>query len=219
MVEPQSRALLAAREEDVMTVRICGLAAVAAAAAAPLLLLSPPASRAAAAPCLSVADEIAKAPKFSDYPVPPPRPFKPARPDTNPRDAHQFRSALGEAAKQGPNFAGRYTIAGWGCGTSCLDWGVIDARTGKVTFDKARRVVLDLASEWKSNDDAIARYHAQGSDADFDLLAFRKDSALLVVLGAPGEDEARAGLTWLRWTGRRFEQVRFTPQSALCVGD
>jgi hypothetical protein len=192
-----------------MTVRIrCAMAA--------LLATSAPA---AAAPCMSVAGAIAHAPKFADYPAPPPRPFKPAKADTRPRDAHAFRTALGEAAKQGPNFAGRYTIAGWGCGTSCLDWGVIDERTGKVTFDRGRRVTQNLASEWKSNGEAIARFHAQGTNPDFDLLAFRKDSALLVVLGAPGEDETHAGLTWLHWTGRRFVPVHFVPQTALCIKD
>ena len=179
-------------------------------------LLALAASGASAEPCLSVADALAKAPKFSDYRVARQKPFRAARVDTRPREAHLFRSALRDAAKAGANFAGHYAIAGWGCGTSCLDWGVIDLKSGKVVFDKERRVVSNLSSEWASNDEAIARFQAQGAASDFDLLAFRKDSALIVVLGAPGEDEARAGLTWLRWTGKRFAAVHFVPQTALC---
>lgn len=47
--------------------------------------------------------------------------------------ARQFRTRLTEGAKQGPNFAGRYTVVEWGCGTSCQQLAVIDARTGHVS--------------------------------------------------------------------------------------
>lgn len=47
--------------------------------------------------------------------------------------ARQFRTRLAEGAKQGPNFAGRYTIVEWGCGTNCQQIAVLDARTGRVT--------------------------------------------------------------------------------------
>jgi hypothetical protein len=45
----------------------------------------------------------------------------------------QFRTRLTEGAKQGPNFAGRYTIVEWGCGTNCQQVAVVDARTGRVS--------------------------------------------------------------------------------------
>ena len=133
------------------------------------------------------------------------------------KDARQFRSALREAEKAGPNFAGHYVIAGWGCGTSCLDWGVIDARSGKVTFDAARRTLANLSDDWAANDEATKAYADAGADKEsFDLLLFRRDSSLLVMLGAPNEDEARDGATFLRWTGKSFEQVRFIPAKAFC---
>ncbi len=47
--------------------------------------------------------------------------------------ARQFRTRLTEGAKQGPNFAGRYTIVEWGCGTNCQQVAVVDARTGRVS--------------------------------------------------------------------------------------
>lgn len=47
--------------------------------------------------------------------------------------ARQFRTRLTEGAKQGPNFAGRYTVVEWGCGTNCQQIAVIDVRTGRVS--------------------------------------------------------------------------------------
>jgi hypothetical protein len=134
------------------------------------------------------------------------------------KDARMFRTALREAEKAGPNFAGHYVIAGWGCGTSCLSWSVIDARTGKVAFDAPWRTVEAASEEdWAAIDAATEAYAKAGTKSgEFNLLLFRADSSLLVMLGAPNEDEARDGVHFLRWTGKRFEQVRFIPTKALC---
>jgi hypothetical protein len=43
-----------------------------------------------------------------------------------------FRTRLGEDARAGPNFAGRYTVVHWGCGTGCAQVAVVDAQTGLV---------------------------------------------------------------------------------------
>lgn len=43
-----------------------------------------------------------------------------------------FRTRLREAAKDKANFAGRYILTAWGCGTTCLMGAVIDAKTGNV---------------------------------------------------------------------------------------
>jgi hypothetical protein len=56
----------------------------------------------------------------------------PARPLRNTRDARLFRTRIAESAKKGPNFAGKYAIAQWGCGTSCIDIALIDEETGTV---------------------------------------------------------------------------------------
>jgi len=39
-----------------------------------------------------------------------------------------------EAAKQPPNFAGRYVLAQWECGPTCVTGAAVDLLTGKVTF-------------------------------------------------------------------------------------
>lgn len=43
-----------------------------------------------------------------------------------------FRTALREAAKQPPNFAGHFRFASWGCGTNCLAGAVVDLKMGEV---------------------------------------------------------------------------------------
>ena len=51
----------------------------------------------------------------------------------------------------------------------------------------------------------------------FGGLVFRRDSNLLVVQGAPDEDERRDGLTFLEWSGHNFRRVAFVPASKICV--
>jgi len=74
-------------------------------------------------------------PRFEDYPVG--RIFKrtPAPVDLRSHpQARSFRTRLREGAKHGPNFAGHLTIVTWGCGTSCRQLAIVDAKTGGVTF-------------------------------------------------------------------------------------
>jgi len=39
---------------------------------------------------------------------------------------------LKEAVELGPNFAGHYGINYWGCGTECIQIGIVDLKTGNV---------------------------------------------------------------------------------------
>ena len=174
----------------------------------------------AAAPCTPLDAVLKAAPKFSAYAA---HVF--AGPHAEPRvhasrEAWAYRTNLRDAAKAGPNFAGHYTLAGWGCGTGCLDWGIVDQANGKVTFDGKIRTVQNLTDVWPINDPVAKHYAALGADAaDFDTLLFRKDSELLVMIGAPGGDERQSGIHWLRWTGVRFENVRFVAAAAICRKD
>jgi hypothetical protein len=142
----------------------------------------------------------ADAPRFEDYPVAAEtvRPA-PVNLKGNP-EARRFRTMLREGAADGPNFAGHFTIVDWGCGTSCVNWAVVDATTGKVHFDPATEVVS-----------AVHVFTDQS-------LNFRQDSRLLVVLGAPHEDEKREGITYLLWDGKGFKRLAFVPYATLCGG-
>jgi len=74
-------------------------------------------------------------PRFENYPAP--KTFVGENAPViiaSPR-ARMFRTVIREWAKDKPNFAGHYIVAKWGCGTGCVRYAVIDARTGKVYFN------------------------------------------------------------------------------------
>ncbi len=115
--------------------------------------------------------------------------------------AKLYRSVLKEGATKGPNFAGQYTIVGWGCGSSCLQFAIVDARTGEVFFPAGIH--------------NIATAHVQGVDgeeAEYTGLRFRLDSDLLITLGAINEDERREGWSFFKWTGGKLDLIRFIPR-------
>ena len=74
-------------------------------------------------------------PKFSDYPT---------RSSFKGKSAHVrlvgdnlarlYRTQLRNAAAAGPNFAGRYAMGTWGCGSPCLMAGMVDLMSGKVIW-------------------------------------------------------------------------------------
>jgi len=47
-------------------------------------------------------------------------------------EAAQFKTAISTAVARGANFAGRYAMAEWGCGTSCQDHALVDVATGQI---------------------------------------------------------------------------------------
>ncbi|HEV2704650.1 MAG TPA: hypothetical protein VGV59_01920 [Pyrinomonadaceae bacterium] len=71
-------------------------------------------------------------PRFEDYPVRQIYRGRVAPPRIDHRRARLYRTRLREDSQAGPNFAGRYTVVHWGCGTGCAQVAVVDARTGRV---------------------------------------------------------------------------------------
>lgn len=74
------------------------------------------------------------APKFEDYPVSETYKGPVAGVRLDSKQARMFRTRLREDSRTGPNFAGRYVVVIWGCGTGCAQMGVVDAKTGRVYF-------------------------------------------------------------------------------------
>ena len=72
-------------------------------------------------------------PRFEDFSVLERFEGVPAQVDfsTNP-DMLRFVTRITEGAKEGPNFAGHYTLISWGCGTECQSGVVVDAQTGAI---------------------------------------------------------------------------------------
>lgn len=77
--------------------------------------------------------QITELPEFEQFPVSEIYKGTPAPVNLNSHpEARRFRTALRNGAKQGPNFAGHYTVVMWGCGSSCQVVAIVDAKTGSV---------------------------------------------------------------------------------------
>lgn len=112
------------------------------------------------------------------------------------KGAGTFRTRLREGAKAGVNFAGHFSLVGWGCGTGCMSVGIVDAKDGAVHFPKE----LYAFGVWLFSDDG-------------EVLTFRPDSRLLILSGFPnsetGSEDPKAGLYYYEWTGKSLRLVKF----------
>jgi hypothetical protein len=148
--------------------------------------------------------------RFQDFPAAGDFRGRPAAVDfTGNAAAREYRTAIRAGAVNGPNFAGHYTIVGWGCGSACQGWAMVDAASGKVYVDKTMRVV-DASSVGENPTEP-------GVNAEYDVLRFRRDSTLLIVLGAPGEDRRRDGIAFYRWNGTALKSLAFFPRHQVCA--
>lgn len=102
--------------------------------------------------------------------------------------ARRYRTVLSGQLSAGPNFAGRYVIASWGCGTSCLAHAIIDANTGKVYVPKA----IESSS--------------MNFPCDIDSgLHYRRNSSLLIQVVPDGLEEAV--VTAYNWKQRKLQKM------------
>jgi hypothetical protein len=139
-----------------------------------------------------------KAPRFEDYPAKVVRIARPAAPQLRTTEARMNRTQLRFGARAGDRFAGHYRLARLGCGAGCTDLAVIDSRTGQVWFDDELRSVVD---------------HAYNP---FDRVTVRPDSRLMMVSGAPNEDDRRNGVAFYEWTGARFQLLKRYRYDQVC---
>ncbi len=147
--------------------------------------------------CLLTKSLPAHAPRFEQYPAGPAWTGTRAAPVLTTHLSRIFRTQLRTQSKEKPDFAGHYRIAAWGCGTRCIDWGLVDAKSGQVVM-----------GDHYGDVDLI---HVMDEP-----LMYRPDSRLFVILGAPNEKPAREGYTYLLWTGHAFRQIAFYPYKAYC---
>lgn len=110
-------------------------------------------------------------------------------PDLSSPDAYNFRTRLRAAAARPVNFAGRYKLATWGCGTQCETGAIINAMTGQVTF-----LPFSVCCEdWPI-------------DADFKRILFRKNSRLIVFSGMLNEEGVN-GVHFFEFRDGQFNRV------------
>jgi hypothetical protein len=147
------------------------------------------------------------APDFKDYAAPAYKGRAAALKLTTPQ-ARGYRTRLREGARRAVNFAGRYKLHTWSCGTGCLQTAFIDAKTGEVFFP------AEL-------DGFIACYYGtEPVDRLEEALQFRKGSRLIVMSGYPtserGKDEPKKGLYYYEWAGGELKLVKFEAKSEGC---
>jgi hypothetical protein len=94
-----------------------------------------------------------------------------APPDLSKPQNYNFRTRIRAASREEPNFAGRWVLASWGCGTGCSDGRLVNVATG---------AVLPLP-------DAVITEPLP--EPTMDVFVYKRDSRLLVVNGHDGEGD------------------------------
>jgi hypothetical protein len=126
-------------------------------------------------------------PRFTDYPVHEKYVGKTA-PLVLSREARMFRTRLNDAARGKPNFAGRFIVTTWGCGTECMQGAIIDAKTGRV-------FMLPFS---------LCCWAPSTVDENFKPVEFRLNSNLIVLAGARNEKDGDYATRFYRWQNNRL---------------
>jgi hypothetical protein len=148
------------------------------------------------------------APGFGDYKEPVYKGRAAALKLTTP-EARSYRTRLREGARRPVNFAGRYKLHTWSCGTGCLQTAFINAKTGEVFFPAELDGFI------------LCFFDAESVSHELeDSLQFQKGSRLIVMSGYPvserGKDKPKTGLYYYEWTGRELKPLRFVEKSGGC---
>jgi len=109
----------------------------------------------------------------------------------------EYRTRLKEALlNEEVNFAGKYILTQWGCGTACIQAGIIDAQTGTVYLP----VILQGVTQGYNP-----------AFEDYEMIEFKKNSKLLMIYGTAGYDknESQEGISYYEWTGKDFKLLKF----------
>jgi hypothetical protein len=138
-------------------------------------------------------------PRFEDFSVGeawkgPPAPVK-----FTSHGERMFRTAIQEAAKQQPDFAGHYRFAIWGCGTRCAGGAIIDLSTGAVFSPPlggkgTREDYWIFCTDWDKRDGA--EYHV--------------NSRLLILRCGHEYNEHADDVHYLVWDQDHFREVLHT---------
>src|SRR5262245_8921045 len=113
-------------------------------------------------------------PDFKDYPVTEIFKGTPAAPTLSTPQARRFRTQLRMNAAQGPDFAGHFKLARWGCGAGCTVVAVIDSMTGEAYFPP-----VSFADATKYVGSSIETICHRASD-------YQIDSELFIIEGSTG---------------------------------
>lgn len=113
-------------------------------------------------------------------------------------EAKMYRTNLRNAlANSDVNFAGKYILTYWGCGTGCRQGALIDALTGNVFFPVELQGVSAGGIELGNHE----------------MLEYKKNSNLLIIYGYAGsgfesENKNQHGIYYYQWNGKAFKLLK-----------
>ncbi len=113
-----------------------------------------------------------------------------------------YRTVIRQQMKEGPNFADHYHVAIWGCGASCAQFAVVNLENGHVI--SANGVVS------VSGDFVMADGFLPNTDSQAWGFRFKRDSRLLVLVGAINEDDSKEGAFYYELVGDELKLVHKT---------
>jgi hypothetical protein len=144
-----------------------------------------------------------KIPRFEDYPSVDTFEGKAHPPVLATPLDHNYKTRIRDTAAEGADFSGHFAIASWGCGTGCLEFVIVDLKSGTV-YDPP---FLGVGFHYARGDfDATP-----GWQCSTDSLTYRRDSKLLVVEGCLIAGKQQCGRTSLVMEGGKLRQVSFDP--------
>ena len=142
-------------------------------------------------------------PRFEDFPVSASAIFNgtPADPQFQNPGRRMYRTMIRQATKKRPNFAGRYRIAEWGCGTACVQIAIVDTKSGQVY-----RTLEVFPGTPLSGSGAL------GDEGETGMF-YRLDSLLFILRGCPNFRKCAA--YYYKWNGNQFTLLRRVPMKPL----
>ncbi len=150
-----------------------------------------------------------KAPTFEDYPAATETTVRKAKLDlaSNPI-AKTYRTVLRQEMVQGPNYAGHYRAAIWGCGSSCAMFAVVNLKTGRVITPAG---ITRVSGVHLGADDFLS--HTKNDSSRF---RYRHDSKLLVLVGTLDENDSRQGAFYFLLKRERLIRIHSTVVKKNC---
>ncbi len=137
--------------------------------------------------------------KFEDFPAAENMEGKPAAPVFKRAKDKLFRTQIRDQVATGMNFAGRFTIAGWGCGTECVNGTMVDDKLG---------TILDLPFDTITWGPGRFEDGAVWPSDKFEPIEFKPSSRLLVLHGCNAEKRDSCGVYYYEWTGSQFKLLK-----------
>jgi hypothetical protein len=145
-------------------------------------------------------------PRFQDYPAPSTWRSKDVKLRLRTYNEKCFLTRLTEAAKEPPDFAGHYKIAGWGCGSACASGALIDLKTGNI-------YPLPFGGHGRGSEYWIFT----GGPFPEKYIEYRRDSRLIIIrrIESVKDTPYAPDDYYFVWDGKRFKQIKYVTAKQL----